>query len=47
MSETEYTKGYRAGRAYEQDRIIKLLEIWLNDDNGDFGDTLKLIKGEK
>jgi hypothetical protein len=47
MSETEYTKGYRAGRAYEQDRIIKLLEIWLSDDDGDFGDTLKLIKGEK
>ena len=24
--ETEYTKGFRAGLAYEQERIIKLLE---------------------
>jgi hypothetical protein len=30
----------------ERQRIIKLLEEWLNYDNGDFGDTLKLIKGE-
>lgn len=31
---------------WERSRIIKLLEEWLNDDYGDFGDTLKLIKGE-
>jgi hypothetical protein len=24
--DTEYTKGFRAGSAYEQERIIKLLE---------------------
>jgi len=34
------------GKIIERERIIKLLEEWLNDDNGDFGDTLKLIKGE-
>lgn len=33
-------------RREERERIIKLLEEWLNDDYGDFGDTLKLIKGE-
>jgi endonuclease III len=30
----------------EQERIVKLLEAWLDDDYGDFGNTLKLIKGE-
>lgn len=34
------------GQRMERERIIKLLEEWLNDDYGDFGDTLKLIKGE-
>lgn len=26
--DTEYTKGFRAGSAYEQERIIKLLDKW-------------------
>ena len=26
MTDTEYTKGFRAGLAWEQERIIKLLE---------------------
>jgi hypothetical protein len=30
----------------ERERIIKLLEAWLADDNGDFNETLALIKGE-
>ena len=36
MSETEYTKGYRAGRAYEQERIIKVLE-----------ELIAILKGDK
>lgn len=35
------------GQKMERERIIKLLEAWLDDDNADFGDTLTLIKGEK
>lgn len=54
-NEYEFRRGYNygfsdgnaEGKAWEQRRIIKLLEEWLNDDNGDFGDTLKLIKGEQ
>ena len=30
----------------ERERIIALLEAWLNDDYGDFNATLALIKGE-
>ena len=39
--------GRSIGAKHEQERIIKLLEAWLNDDNADFGETLALIKGEK
>lgn len=46
MTDTPYTEGFRAGLEWEKARIIKLLEDWLNDDYADFGDTLKLIKGE-
>lgn len=58
MSETEYTKGYRAGRAYEQDRIVKLLENKMFEDkrlwSKEFAngakwavkETVELIKGE-
>lgn len=35
------------GKRMERERIMKLLEAWLNDDNADFGETLALIKGEK
>lgn len=37
---------FQLGVKHATERIIKLLEEWLHDDNGDFGDTLKLIKGE-
>jgi hypothetical protein len=47
--DTEYTKGFRAGSAYEQERIIKLLEK-LDDDPcyvcGDLSKAIELIKGE-
>jgi hypothetical protein len=53
MSETEYTKGYRAGRAYEQDRIVKLLETQLKKaeleislSNVDLPKLVALIEGE-
>jgi len=32
------------GKLIERERIIKLLEEWLNDDNADFGETLLIIK---
>jgi len=41
MTDTEYTKGFKAGLAWEQERIIKLLEehITYYDDSGfDFCD---------
>lgn len=42
--DTEYTKGFKAGMAWREMEIIRLLEAWLNDDNADFGETLALIK---
>ena len=42
---TQTVKAYESGVRHEQERIIKLLEEWLNDDNGDFAYTLRLIKG--
>jgi hypothetical protein len=32
------------GKVIERERVLKLLEAWLNDDNADFGKTLLLIK---
>lgn len=45
----EDTRNYyrNQGIATERERIIKLLEAWLEDDDADFGDTLALIKGEQ
>ena len=34
------------GALLERERIIALLETWVNDDNGDFDATLALIKGD-
>ena len=31
MTDTQYTDGFRNGRAYEQERIIRLLENELGD----------------
>ena len=36
----------RMAQAEERERIIALLEAWVNDDNGDFDATLALIKGD-
>jgi hypothetical protein len=41
--DTEYTKGFKAGLSYEQERIIKLLE---EADSGCTGWAIALIKGE-
>jgi hypothetical protein len=56
MSDTEYTKGFRSGVAYENERIIKLLEERTNDSGSvldetgnsiaDLSDLIELIKGE-
>jgi hypothetical protein len=54
MSETEYTRGYRAGHAFgrleAEERIIELLEqsIGHGDPEGDsyFMDAIALIRGE-
>jgi len=35
------------GKTKENARIVKLLEAWVADDNADFDDTMKAIKGEK
>ena len=40
-------QGCDKARKAERERIIKLLEAWVADDNADFDDTLALIKGEK
>ena len=37
--DTEYTKGFRAGSAYEQERIIKLLEERTNDSGSVLDET--------
>ena len=36
-----------AGAYMERERIIALLEAWVTDDNGNFDETLALIKGEQ
>jgi len=48
--DTEYTKGFRAGQAYEIERIIKLLEEaecqGEDDWCGTIEQAIELIKGE-
>jgi hypothetical protein len=44
MTETPYTQGFYNGRAYEQKRIIELLEEHLG--NIDWEDLVKLIEGK-
>ena len=47
--DTEYTKGFKSGLAYEQERIIKLLEHMPRTDNDRTIDAplaIELIKGE-
>lgn len=52
--DTEYTKGFKAGAEFEQERIIKLLENeQLHDPDvvecycGSWREAIALIKGEK
>jgi hypothetical protein len=42
MAETEYTKGFQNGRAYEQARILKVLEEKLGEI--DWDELVSLIK---
>ena len=46
-----FAKGLMFGKAVatkdERERIVRLLELWLNDDNADFGQTLQAIKKGK
>jgi hypothetical protein len=42
--ETPYTQGFRNGRAYEQERLIKLLEKHLGE--VDWDDLIAIIKGK-
>jgi hypothetical protein len=44
MTHTPYSQGFINGRAYEQKRIIELLEKHLGE--MDWEDLLKLIQGE-
>lgn len=44
MADTPYTEGFRNGRLYEQERIIKLLEERLGEI--DWDDLLALIRAE-
>ena len=42
MSETPYTQGFMAGRAYERERIIKLLEEQICKTNNE----LEVVNGQ-
>ena len=48
FSTLEDIQAYGDARAEEErGRIIALLEAWVTDDNGNFDETLALIKGEQ
>lgn len=46
-----FAKGLMFGKAVatrdERERVVRLLEAWINDDNGDFSETLQAIKKGK
>ncbi len=42
-----YEEGLKVGIANERDRIIALVEAWLDDDQGDLRRVLNLIKTGK
>lgn len=46
-----FAKGLMFGKAVatrdERERVVRLLEAWLNDDNADFGKALEAIKKGK
>jgi hypothetical protein len=39
-----YNSGIEQGRHLERDRIVALVEAWLDDDQGDLRNVLNLIK---
>jgi hypothetical protein len=39
-----YEKGLKVGIANERNRIVALVEAWLDDDQGDLRNVLNLIK---
>lgn len=43
---TSASHAYRAGELHERDRIVKLVEAWLQDDQGDLRAVIETIKGE-
>jgi len=43
----EYQLGLYEGKMSERERIIKILDEWVNDPYGDFDTAIELIKGEK
>jgi hypothetical protein len=43
---TSASHAYHAGELHERDRIIKLVEAWLDDDEGDLRNVLNLIKND-
>lgn len=44
MAETPYTEGFRNGRVYEQERLIKLLEKHLGEI--DWDELVELIRAK-
>ena len=43
-----FAKGLMFGKAVatrdERERVVRLLEAWINDDNADFSETLEAVK---
>ena len=47
MGSKSYRERLVRAQVEERERIIALLEAWVTDDNGNFDETLALIKGEQ
>jgi hypothetical protein len=43
---TSASHAYRAGELHERDRIVKLVEAWLDDDEADLRNVLDIIKSD-
>lgn len=46
LMDSRFKDGVQYGTLAERQRISKLLEAWVADDDGDFDTTMTLIKGE-
>jgi predicted O-linked N-acetylglucosamine transferase (SPINDLY family) len=42
-----YNSGIEQGKQLERERIVALVETWLDDDQGDLRQIIQTIKGEK